>query len=106
METGHVESGVETEADEPLVVYRSSDRTGATYALNLRVRERLRQQYGDAVHLPPRVFIAHETKDDYQRIHGSIRRQIVFLLTGLSEDRLAELGPIEFRDPVTEEEIK
>ncbi len=90
---------------EPLVVYRSVDRSGATFALSRPTRERVRAEFGDAVHLPPRVFIAHETEADYRAIHGSIRRQVVQLLTGLDESRLAPLGPVHFVDPVTEQEI-
>ena len=94
------------EQAEPFIVYRSVDGSGATYALSRRFREHLKERFGHAVHLPPRVFIAHETEADYKSIHGSLRRQIVQLLTGLSEDRVKELGTIQFRDPVTERPIR
>lgn len=94
------------ERTEPLVVYRSVDGSGATYALGWRDRERLKERFGRAVHLPPRVFIAHETEADEESIREPLRRQIAQLLTGLSEERLAELGPIQFRDPVTERLIR
>lgn len=89
------------ERTAPLIVYRSVDGSGSTYALNRRDRERLKAQLGEDAHLPPRVFIAHETEADSTTLHGSLRRSIVQLLTGLPEDRLGSLD-IEFRDPVTE----
>ena len=89
---------------EPLVIHRSTDRSGATYALSPATEARIRRAF-PAAHIPPRVFVAHETKADYEAIHGSIRRQIVQLLTGLDEERLSSLGPVSFRDPVTERVI-
>jgi len=96
------------ERTEPLVIYRSVDGSGATYALDWRDRERLKKRFGEAVHLPPRVFIAHEheTEADEKSIREPLRCQIAQLLTGLSEERLMELGPIQFRDPVTERLIR
>ena len=35
-------------------------------------------------------------------IHSSVLRQVVPLLTGRAAERLGDLGPIEFRGPVTE----
>lgn len=105
MTTAHTEALSDAESLEPLVVHRSVDRTGATYALDRRARERLRELYGSDRSLPPRVFIAHETGTDYERIHGTVRNLVVQLLTGLSEERLQALGPIEFVDPVTEQRL-
>jgi hypothetical protein len=87
---------------EQLVIYRSADLSGATYALSPQTRRRLRETFGDALHLPPRVFIAHDTEADLSSIHGSLRPQIVRLLTGLPEERLKKLGAVRFQDPVTE----
>jgi hypothetical protein len=90
-------------ATPPLIIYRSADREGATYALSRDTRDRVRKAFGAQVHLPPRIFIAHETEADYQQIHGSIRRQVAELLTGLPEERLASLGEVRFIDPMSEE---
>ena len=49
------------------------------------------------------LMFAFETAADYGR--GFVHRLIVPALTGLSEDRLRALGPVEFWDPVTEERI-
>lgn len=88
--------------DEPIVIYQSATREGSTFALSTPSRRVLEQHFGAQLRVSPRVFIAHSTRDDYERLHGTIGKQIVLLLTGLSEDRLAEMGPLEFRDPVTE----
>jgi hypothetical protein len=91
---------------EPIIIYRTVNRDGQTFALDHRSRKRLRGQFGDSVHLYPRVFIAHETLDNYEQLHGDLATQVVTLLTGVSEARLAELGGVSFQDPVTEEELE
>jgi hypothetical protein len=91
---------------DPIVVFRSVNRDGETYALEPRSLDRLRKELGSAVHARPRVFIAHEPRADYEHIHGAIVEQIIQLLTGLSEERVRPLGGIIFRDPVTEEDLQ
>jgi hypothetical protein len=89
----------------PIVVFRSVNRDGETYALEPRSLEKLRQELGSAVHARPRVFVAHETRADYEHIHGAIAQQIIQLLTGVTEERLGPLGGVIFRDPVTERDL-
>ncbi len=89
----------------PLVIFRGVDRDGATYALEPRSLERLRKELGSAVHVRPRVFIAHETKADYEHVQGAIAPQIIQLLTGLTEEQLIPLGGVTFREAVTEQEL-
>ena len=91
-----------TRSLEPLIVSCSADRDGVTYGLDLATRRRLKQRFGNDVHTARRIFIAHDTASSFEEIHGPLRKQLVSLLTGLSEDRLKELGPVEFRDPATE----
>jgi hypothetical protein len=93
-----------TKGREALVVYRSLDGTGATYALERRTRERVRA-FAQFAALPPRVFIAQESGTDYERVHGTVRGLVVQMLTGLSKDRLESIGPVEFVDPVTEQRL-
>lgn len=90
---------------DPIVVFRSVNRDGETYALEPRSLDRLRKELGSAVHARPRVFIAHETRADYEHIHGAIVDQIIQLLTGVSEERLRPLGGVIFRDPVTDQDL-
>lgn len=89
----------------PIVIHRSINRDGETYALEPRSLDRLRSELGSAVHARSRVFIAHETQADYEHVHGAIVEQIIHLLTGLSEERLQPLGGVTFRDPVTEQDL-
>jgi hypothetical protein len=90
---------------DPIVIYRSADREGATFALKPSSRERLHERFGSAVHIRSRVFIAHETRADYEAVHSNLASQVVQLLTGLSEERLQEFGGVAFRDPETEADI-
>jgi hypothetical protein len=90
---------------DPIVVFRSTNRDGDTFALEPRSADRLRSAFGDAAHVTPRVFIAHETQADYEHMHGRIAPLIIQLLTGLEEARLGSLGGVIFRDPVTEREL-
>jgi len=86
----------------PLVVYRSVNRDGETYALEPRSLDRIREALGDAVHVRPRIFVAHETRADYEHMHGAIAQQVIQLLTGVAQERLQPLGGVIFRDPATE----
>jgi hypothetical protein len=91
---------------EPIIIYRSVNHDGQTFGLAPSSRKRLREHFGeDRLHLHPRVFVAHETADDYDSMYGDLARQVVQLLTGLSPDRLQSLGGVMFRDPVTEHDV-
>lgn len=90
---------------EPIIIYRSVDRDGQTFGLESFSRERLRERFGESVHMHPQVFIAHETIADHQHLRRDLAAQVIVLLTGLSESRLAELGGVSFQDPVTDEEL-
>ena len=94
------------ELPEPFVIFRSVNRDGETYALEPRSLERLQKALGAAVHWRPRVFIAHETKADYEHVHGTVAKQIIQLLTGLDEERLGALGGVTFRDALTEKDLE
>jgi hypothetical protein len=90
---------------DPIVIYRSVNREGATFALKPGSRERLKERFGDAMHLRARVFISHETQADYEALRSDLASQVVQLLTGLSTERLTEVGGVVYRDPETEQEI-
>jgi hypothetical protein len=89
----------------PLVVFRSVDRAGETFALEPRSLERLRKELGSAVHARPRIFIAHAPRADYDHVHIAVAQQIIQLLTGVTEEALRPLGGVTFRDPVTERDL-
>jgi hypothetical protein len=91
---------------DPIIVFRSVNRDGETYALDPRSLDRLRKELGPAAHARPRVFIAHETRADYEHIQGPIAEPIIQLLTGVTEERLRPLGGVIFRDPATEQDLQ
>ena len=93
------------ERQEPIVVFRSVNRDGETFALEPHSLDRLRKELGSDLRVHPRVFIAHETLADYEHVHGAIVEQVVQLLTGVTEARLSSLGGVIFRDPVTERDV-
>lgn len=92
--------------DDGVVVYQSGDREGSTFELSSRTRRILEGRFAGAVHFAPRMFVAHETPADFGRLRESLARQIVMVLTGLGEERLAEVGAVEFRDPVSERPLR
>jgi hypothetical protein len=87
-----------------IVVYQSTDREGSTFSLSPDARRLLRERFGDKLHFAPRIFIAHETRDDFERLHGSLAKQLVALLTGLGDEHVAQVAA-EFRDPVTDRSL-
>lgn len=89
----------------PFVIFRSVNRDGETFALEPRSLERLRAEFGSAVHARPRIFLAHEARPDHERALGSVAPQIILLLTGLSEETLRAVGGFTFRDPVTDRDL-
>jgi hypothetical protein len=91
--------------DDPIVVYRSVNGNGETFAVEPRSLRRLRATFGVGLRVHPRVFIAHEALADRNHVQDSIVPQVVALLTGLSEERLKPLGGVIFRDPVTEQDL-
>jgi hypothetical protein len=89
----------------PFVIFRSVNRDGETFAIEPRSLERLRAEFGPALHARPRIFIAHEGRIDREHVLRSVVPQIVHLLTGLPEEKLVPLGGITFRDPVTDQDL-
>lgn len=99
-ESGTDPATIDTRApSHHVVIYQSADREGSTFELSRESLIELRQSFPQ-LRVSPRVFVAHGTRDDFERLHGtSLAQQIAILLTGLPIDRL---GTLEFRDPVTE----
>ena len=89
----------------PVVIYQSADREGSTFALSPDSKRALEARFRSSLRPAPRVFIAHGTDHDFQRIHGSLSRHLLILLTGLEEAQLQEIGDVQFQDPVTERRL-
>jgi hypothetical protein len=90
---------------EPIVIHRSVNRDGQTFGLEPLSRQRVRDRFGDQVHLHPRVFIAHDSAADYESVRGDLAALVIQLLTGVHPERLDELGGVSFRDPATDDEL-
>jgi hypothetical protein len=104
--TRAMDTAAALEDSAPIIIYRSVNRQGQTFALEPLSKMRLREHLGEDVHLHPRVFIAHETTADYERVRRDLAAQVIQLLAGVSEERLQEFGGVEFRDPATETELQ
>jgi hypothetical protein len=95
-----------TKAAPKIVVYQSTNREGSTFALSPDAKRKLEDRFGEKFRAAPRIFVAHEVRDDdLDRLHGSLAKQLVMLLTGLDDESLSQAGAIEFRDPVTERRL-
>jgi hypothetical protein len=92
------------EDDERIVIYQSTNREGSKFSLSPATRRALQARFGDKLQASPRIFIAHGSRNDLERLHGRLSSQLVALLTGFDDDLLAQIGNLEFRDPVTDQE--
>jgi hypothetical protein len=71
---------------------------GATFRLSPKTRLMLAgQNLGKP--FATSVFVTTDTKEAFERKHGSMLTHIVMMLTGLTEDQIAELGGFRFVDP-------
>lgn len=85
---------------EPIVIYRSVNGNGETFALKPASARRIRREL--KVEPRPRVFIAHEVRADLDAVAKDVVPHVIQLLTGVSKTRLATLGKLQFQDPVSE----
>jgi hypothetical protein len=100
------QASIDDAGADPIVIYRSVNRDGETFALEPRSQKRIRDAFREAARLRSRLFLAHETRADHEHVLGSIVSQVIVLLTGISEERLrAEVGAVTFRDPVTDRDL-
>lgn len=90
------------ESSDPIVILRSSNRDGATFALEPDSRIRLQATFGEIFHHRSRVFIAHDRMKDLDQVQEAIIEPVLMILTRLSEKQLAE---VVFRDAATDEEL-
>jgi hypothetical protein len=89
---------------DPFVIYVAKDRTGTTFSLDLGERRKLKERVAEAKP-SSRVFIGHDTFDDFLKQHGDALAQVISLLTGVPAEKLKSLGSIEFREPVSEKAV-
>ena len=90
---------------DPIVILAGLQQDGTTYQLHPVSSERLRTAF-PGVRQAPSVFVGYDTKADFETLHGPMWSQIAQLLTGVSVERLRELGPVLVRVPSTGREIE
>lgn len=88
---------------QPIRIQVNRQLTGTTYALDGDSRRAIQASF-PGVHAAPSVYIATETEDDFERIHGKMWKQIAMVLTGLSTTKLRELG-VQLYDPRTRRDL-
>ena len=88
-----------------IVIYRSINRDGETYALEPGSEEQLKEHLGDELRLRSRVFIAHEDSTA-QEPRLEVVSQIAQLLTGLTLERLLTFGELFVHDTETGRDTK
>ena len=74
---------------------------GIIYQLRPRSLKRIKESFPESN--PVRsIFIRYETKEDLERIHDSIDKQVLILLTGLGDSQINDLGGYKVVDPSTD----
>lgn len=101
-----METAAALEPSDPIIIYRSVNRDGQTFAIEPLSLERLRRSLGDQVHVRPVVFVAHESPADQDQLDEDVVAQVIRLLTGVAEATLAPLGGVSLRDPITDDELE
>jgi hypothetical protein len=71
---------------------------GGAYGLDLDSYDRIRAAYPDAPVNPDGMLLGYDQARDYDRYHRPYWPQIALMLTGLTEDQIAQLGGIELFD--------
>lgn len=86
---------------DPLVIYVGRQTDGCVYQLPPSSRTRIENKFPHA-HVAPSLFIGWKTETDIKRATSSHWRQIVIILTGLTDDQVAQLGGVRICDPLDE----
>lgn len=87
----------------PIVVYRSVNRDGETYALEPNSKVWLEENFGEGLHMRARLFIAHESHGHLKQVPRNLVNRIIPLLTGMTVE---ELGvDVMVRDPTTGQDV-
>jgi hypothetical protein len=85
-------------AQDCLLVTVGIQHDGAAYELDSFTRQRLRQQFPNQTRLPD-VFLGHHHASDFPRLHAPHWETVVRLLTGFSDEQIAELGGARLYSP-------
>jgi hypothetical protein len=71
---------------------------GAVYSLDWSAEERL-AGVPPSTPRPTDVFIGHEKKSDFERIHSALWPRVVEMLTGMTLEQLKPFAPIRIYSP-------
>ncbi len=85
-----------------VVVTVAFEHEGVTYSLHPNTALRVREAF-PGVATAPTVYVGYATKGDFEQVHGPLWPQVLTLLTGVSVDRLRQLGPVLLWSPQTDE---
>lgn len=82
-----------------MIIYVTPQVDGFVFSLHPRSRKRLFELEPDA-RLAQRLSIGYDTASDFQRLQGSLKRQVAALVGGLAAGEAArdKWGSVEFRD--------
>lgn len=93
------------EKNASLTIFVGYQDNGAIYQFDPLSRDKILQAF-PTVHQAKTIFIGFDTKDDFEKQHGPIWKQIILLLSGVSTSKLIEqFGAIYIKIPWTEEEF-
>jgi hypothetical protein len=88
--------------DDPLVIIVGIQHDGAAYDLHPRSEKRIAERFPDANSLSA-VFLGHRRKAEFPDKHRPNWLRVAVLLTGLTEEQLAQLGGVVIYSPEREE---
>jgi len=85
---------------EPIKIAIGRQSDGCSYQLDPLSRQRIQSMF-PGVRVAPRVFVGYETRSEFEAIHGPMWGQIARLLTGVSVEKLNEIGGFLIYEPAT-----
>lgn len=89
----------------PLTIFVGYQNNGATYQFDPISREKIQETFPSSQQAKT-IFVGFDTKDDFEKQHGPIWKQIILLLSGVSASELIEkFGTIYIKIPWTKEEF-
>lgn len=80
----------------PIVILAGLQGSGTTYQLHPLSRHVLETNFPTAQTVPS-VFVGYTSKEDFERLHGPLWKQIAAMLTGVPAEQLP--GGLVIREP-------
>jgi hypothetical protein len=89
-------------ADDPLVISVGIQHDGAAYELHPRSQRRIEEKF-PGLKLLPVVFLGHRRASEFDTLQPPRWKQMALLLTGLTEEQIAEMGGVVLYSPEREQ---